>query len=72
MRNDLYRHDHEWKQTREIVAMIYNTNVKKGRQKKASKLYPLPSDTLFDRYDKYDYEQAKQRAEHFRKIWGLK
>ena len=33
-----------WEASREIVSIIYNTNVKKGKQKRAKKLIPLSID----------------------------
>lgn len=41
----LRREDNEWRHTREIMAMIYNTSgIKRSQRKKGSQLIPLDSD----------------------------
>ena len=38
------REENEWRRMRELFALIYNVNVKKGSRKSSRELIPLPSD----------------------------
>lgn len=47
----------KWEHTRSIVALIYNSNAKKGSQKKAEELIPLRRD---ERRKQANLERARQ------------
>lgn len=38
----------DWSRTRTIVSMLYNSNVKKGKQKKPIDIMPLPMDEVME------------------------
>ena len=52
---------------REIVAIIRNVNVKKGKQKAAHKIFPLSIDFSMD----FTYEDAAEQYERMKKAGWL-
>ena len=55
------REEVAWKRTREVVAMLYNTNAKKNNQKKAKDLIPLSIDKpILKVVAKPDYQRFKK------------
>ena len=53
--------------SREVAAMVFNTSVKKGKQKRASKLYPLSIDLISE----FTYEDAVNQYERMSKAGWL-
>lgn len=59
------RLENDWEQTRMIYSILYNSNVKKGSQKKLHELIPLKKD---DEYRKQRLEKAKKAKEIFKTL----
>lgn len=61
------RLENEWEQTRLIYSVLYNTNVKKGKQKKVEELIPLKKDLIYAKERLKKAEKAKEIFKHLPK-----
>lgn len=59
------RLENEWEQTRLIYGILYNSNVKKGSQKKVTDLIPLKKD---EAYAKERLKKAQKAKEIFKTL----
>jgi hypothetical protein len=48
MDGHMLREEDEWRRTRAIYALIYNTNVDRHHQMRAEELIPLPGDSHYE------------------------
>lgn len=59
------REENEWERTRLIVSLIYNTNAKKGSQKKLEEILPLNKDK---KYQNLRLEKGREAQRQFYKL----